>query len=49
MILNHIAQRSGTVVVPAATLDADRFRGRDLHVVDIEAIPDRFEHDVCET
>ncbi len=36
------------LVVAAALLDADRFRHRDLHVVDVAAVPDRLEDAVGE-
>ena len=35
-------------VEAAATLDAERFRGGDLHVVDVVAIPERLENAVAE-
>ena len=34
MVLHHVAQRTGVVVVPAAGAHAERFGDRDLHVVD---------------
>ena len=36
------------VVVAAAPLDADRLGHRDLHVVDVTAVPDRLEDAVGE-
>ena len=40
MVLHHVAQRAGLLVVAAAALDADRLGHRDLHVVDEVAVPD---------
>src|SRR5450432_574132 len=48
MILDNIARRSDAVVVPGATANADVFGHRDLHMVDIRAVPDRFEQSVGE-
>ena len=48
MILDHVAQCAGIVVVAAAQLDADRFSRRDLHRIDVPAVPDRLEDDVGE-
>ncbi len=48
VILNHVAQRAGPLVIGCAPLDAHRFGSRDLHVVDVPAVPDRLEHPVCE-
>ena len=43
MVLHHIAQRAGFLVERPAALDAQRFGGGDLHVVDVIAVPDRLE------
>ena len=48
MILDHVAQRAGFLVVGAASLDADRLRGRDLHVVHVAPVPQRLEDAVAE-
>ena len=48
VILDHVAQRAGFLVVRAAAFDADRFRGRDLHVVDVAPVPQRLEDAVAE-
>jgi len=48
MVRHHVAQRAGLVVEAAAVTDADLFVDRDLYVVDMIAIPDRFEHAVGE-
>src|SRR5438477_5614388 len=39
MIGDHVAQRTGRIVVAAALLDSERFGHRDLNVVDKIAIP----------
>ena len=43
VVLDDVAKRAGLLVVGAATLDADRLRDRDLHVVDVLAVPERLE------
>ncbi len=48
VILNHVAQRSGFLIIRAAALHADRFRSGDLHVVHVPAIPQRLEDAVAE-
>ena len=48
MVLNHVAQRPGLVVVAAAMADADRLGDGDLHVVDVAPVPDRLEQGVGE-
>ena len=42
------AQRAGFLVIRAAAFHADRFRGGDLHMVDIAAVPERLEDAVAE-
>ena len=42
-------KRAGLIVVAAALLHADRFRHRDLHVIDVAAVPDRLEDSVGKT
>ncbi len=49
MVLHHIPQGSGMVVVAAAMADPDRLRHGDLHVVDVTAVPDRLEQGIGET
>ena len=49
MILDHVAQGAGFLVIPAAAFDADRLGRRDLHVIDVAAIPERLEDAVSET
>ena len=46
MILEHVAHDAGRVVVAGPAADADFFRHRDLHVIDVVAIPDRLENRV---
>ncbi len=48
VVLHHVAQCACALVVRRAVLDADGFCGRDLDVVDVAAVPDRFEHAVAE-
>ena len=48
VVLHHVAQRAGLLVVAAAAFDADRLGHRDLHVVDVAAVPDRLEDAVGE-
>ena len=48
VILDHVAQRAGFLVVGAAAFDADRFRGGDLHVVHVAPVPQRLEDAVAE-
>ena len=49
MVWHHVAQRAGRFVEPGAQLYADGFGDRDLHMVDVVAIPDRLEDPVGET
>ena len=48
MVRTHVAQRSRGFVIPAALFHAHRFGRRDLHIVDVMAIPDRLENAVAE-
>ena len=48
MVLDHVAQRAGFLVIGAAAFHADRFGRRDLHVIDIAAVPQRLENSVAE-
>ena len=48
MVLDEVAQRAGVVVVAGAAADADVLCGGDLHVRDVVAVPERFEHAVGE-
>uniref|UniRef100_A0A0N4ZKZ0 Secreted protein n=1 Tax=Parastrongyloides trichosuri TaxID=131310 RepID=A0A0N4ZKZ0_PARTI len=48
MVLHHVAQRAVLVVIGPAVADADRFSDRDLHMVDGQIVPQRFEDGVAE-
>ena len=48
VVLHHVAQRAGLLVERPAAFHAQRLRRRDLHVVDVVAIPDRLEDAVGE-
>ena len=43
MILKHVADDAGLVVVTGAAADVDFLGHGDLHVVDVVAIPNRLE------
>ena len=43
---DHVAQRACRVKVSAAQFDSDGFRVRDLHMVDVAAVPDGLEDGV---
>ena len=50
MVLHHVAQRAGGVVVAAAAaFHAEVFRAGDLDVADVFAVPERLEDGVGET
>ncbi len=48
MVLHHVAQRAGFVVIGAAPADAERLGHGDLHVVDMRAVPQRLQQRVGE-
>ena len=48
MVLHHVAQRAGIVVVTPAPFESDGFRDGDLHVVDGRCVPQRLEQRVRE-
>ena len=48
VVLDHVAQRAGLLIVGAAAFDADGFGAGDLDVVDVAAIPERLEDAVAE-
>ena len=48
VVLHHVAQGAGLLVIAAAMLDADLLRDGDLHVVDVAPVPDRLEDGVGE-
>ena len=41
VVLDHVSRGADTVVVPGTPADADVLGHRDLHVVDVVAVPDR--------
>ncbi len=43
MILHHVAQRAGAFVIAGAAFHAERFRGRDLDMIDVTRVPERLE------
>lgn len=46
MVLDHVAQRAGLLIVASPCAHADVLCGRDLHAVHILAVPDGFEYAV---
>ena len=48
MVLDHVAERAGLVVIIAAALEPDRLRDGDLDVVDVGAVPQRLEQRIGE-
>ena len=48
VVLQDVARGAGLLVEGAAVLDADRLRHRDLHVVDVAAVPEWLEDPVAE-
>ena len=48
MILNDVADRARRVVEAAASLDAEVLRHRDLHALDVGAIPEGLEDRIRE-
>src|SRR3954452_10737497 len=48
MALNHVAQRARGFVEAAAPLHSKSFRGGDLHMIDVVAIPQRLKDAVTE-
>ena len=49
MVLHHVAERAGVIVVAAAMLDAHRFGDGDGHIVDVAPVPDRLEERIGKT
>ena len=49
VILDHVAQGARFFVVPAAFFHADVLRDRNLHVIDVISVPQRFENTVRKT
>ena len=48
VVLDDVPQRAGLLVERAAFFDADGLRHRDLHVVHVAAVPERFEDAIAE-
>ena len=48
MVLHDVARGPGLFVELAAALDADVLGDRDLHVIDVVAVPQRLEDRVAE-
>ena len=48
MVWHHVAQRAGRLVKLGAALDTHGFRHRDLHMVDVVAVPYRLEDPIGE-
>ena len=49
MILHHVAQRAGVVVITAAMLHAHGFGDGDGHIINVATIPDRLEERIGKT
>src|SRR5581483_3728595 len=49
VVRNHVTQCARGVEIPAALLDTDSLRIRDLYVIDVPPVPDRLEDRVVET
>jgi hypothetical protein len=48
VVLQHVAQRAGVVVVIAAAFHADGLADGDLHLLDVARVPQRLEQRVAE-
>src|SRR5581483_44935 len=48
VVLDDVAERAGLLVERPTVLDAELLRDRDLHVVDVAAVPQRLEDRVRE-
>src|SRR6267378_582369 len=48
MVLNRVTNSAGLIVESSSALDAEIFGHRDLHVLDIVAVPERLDKRVCE-
>ena len=49
MILHHVAQSTRALVIAGASFHSERFRGRDLNMIDVTRVPERLEDGVGET
>jgi hypothetical protein len=48
VVLDHVTDRACLLVEAAAPLDAEALRHRDLHALDVVAVPDRLDERVRE-
>ena len=48
MVLDHIAQRTRTLIERPAAFNPDLLRRRDLHVIDVVPVPHRLEDPISE-
>ena len=46
MILDHVSEHTGTIVIRAPALDADGFGNSELKVIDVVLVPERLENAV---
>src|SRR6476660_8968965 len=49
MVLNHVPQSPGFLIIGAAAFYADRLGSRDLYLANVAAIPQRLENTVTES
>ena len=49
MVLHHVAQSAGAVIKTGPSPNPERFRCRDLHVLDVMSVPKRCENRVRES
>jgi hypothetical protein len=49
VILHHVAQSARSFVVAGAHLNSERFRCRELHLVDVVRVPEGRENRVCKS
>ena len=49
MILDHVSQHTGVVVVTATTFNSQIFENADLDVIDVVPVPKRLEYGVGES
>src|SRR5690349_773274 len=49
MVLKHVPQHPGFIIIGRAVLYAKRFRGHDLDMVDVAPVPNRLKNGVGKT
>src|SRR5262249_10530831 len=49
MVLDHVSERSGSLVISSPTLDPQLLAGGYLHMIDVALIPKVLKYRVCET